>query len=325
MEKGEADLKRVIILLVAVTITAAASYIGYTMNQYKQMTREWYHPISPEPPSRIHTAQSPEAPLEAEKKLQPFTLLLIGIDSRDGERARSDTMIVTVVNPENQSVYLLSIPRDSYMQLPGRGYDKLNHAMAYGGASLVKTSLEKFADIKIDRYMTIDFEGFRKVVDELGGVEVNVKKRMKYSDPTDDTYIDLQPGLQVLNGKQALDYARYRKSDIGREDSDYDRIVRQQEILKALASKGDSMESFLKAFKLMEILGKHVKTDLTEEEISLLLRTYYDPKKNHIETDTLAGVDERIWHNGIRGWYYLITKDEQKRVHERIKAELAVK
>jgi LCP family protein required for cell wall assembly len=249
-------------------------------------------------------------------------MLLIGIDSRDGERARSDTMILASVHPAKQRAYLLSIPRDSFMKLPGRGYDKVNHAMAYGGPKLLKQSLEQFLGITIDRYMTIDFDGFRKIVDELGGVEVNVKKRMKYTDPSDDTYIDLQPGKQVLNGEQALDYARYRKSDLGREDSDYERIVRQQEILRALANKGDSMQAFFKAFKLMDILGQHVKTDLSEEEISSLLVTYYDPAKNHLETDTLRGSDQRIWRSGILGWYYLVPSEERNRVHSRLLQEL---
>ena len=208
------------------------------------------------------------------------------------------------------------------MQIPGRGYDKVNHAMAFGGPKLVKQSLESFFHLKIDKYMTIDFEGFRKIVDELGGVEVHVKKNMKYTDPTDDTYIDLKPGLQTLTGKQALDYARYRKSDKGADDSDYDRIVRQQEIMRALANKGDSVQAFVKAFKLMDVLGQHVKTDLTDQEIASLLVTYYDPKDNNMQTDTLKGSDERIWRHGIRGWYYLVTEKERTRIHQKFKQEL---
>jgi LCP family protein required for cell wall assembly len=303
--------------------------VGYAAYEYRQMTREWYAPLE-EPggqPEPLHLAKaegtSPQLERHASPKpLKPFLMLLIGIDSRDGERARSDTMMLAAVHPEKQRAYLISIPRDSFVELPGRGYDKLNHAMAYGGPKLVKDSLERFLDVKIDRYATIDFDGFRKIVDQLGGVEINVKKRMKYTDPSDDTYIDLQPGLQTLNGKQALDYARYRKSDLGPEDSDYERIVRQQEIVKALANKGDSVQAFFKAFKLMEILGQHVKTDLTEAEIASLLLTYYDPAENHLETDTLKGADERIWRNGIRGWYYLVPKQERSRVHQKLLQEL---
>jgi len=327
---GNTRGKRVFLYVFLVFFLVMAGSVLYTAYHWKKMTAEWYQPLSDEPQAGsnqilegISKPGTPSVELYTKAQpLEPFTILLIGIDSRDGEKARSDTMILATVHPSRQRAYLLSIPRDSYMNLPQRGYDKVNHAMAFGGPAMVKKTLEQFFEIKVDRYMTIDFDGFRKVVDELGGVEVHVKKRMKYTDPTDNTDIDLQPGTQTLNGEQALDYARYRKSDIGPEDSDYDRIVRQQEIIKALANKGDSVQAFLKAFKLMDIMGKHIKTDLTEQEIASLLVTYYDPKRNTLETDTLRGADERIWHNGIRGWYYLVPKKERIRIHERIQQEL---
>jgi LCP family protein required for cell wall assembly len=321
--------KKLLLYTASALAIGCIAAVGYAAYEYRQMTREWYVPLEEQGGELkpLHQANAkapiPQPELFARQKpLKPFLMLLIGIDSRDGERARSDTMMLAAVHPEKQRAYLISIPRDSFMELPGRGYDKLNHAMAFGGPKLVKSSLERFLDVKIDRYATIDFDGFRKIVDELGGVDINVKKRMKYTDPSDDTYIDLKPGLQTLNGKQALDYARYRKSDLGPEDSDYERIVRQQEIVKALANKGDSVQAFFKAFKLMDILGRHVKTDLTEAEIASLLLTYYDPAKNHLETDTLKGADERIWRNGIRGWYYLVSKQERNRVHQILLQEL---
>lgn len=329
--------KRIIFMTALLLLAGSIAYVAYLAFQYKQMTRQWYQPLAEEQrtpiqeaPVRPHGEQSkslakvPQEPDEIPdpQPLKPFTLLLIGTDSRDGERARADTMMLAVIRPAEQKAFLLSIPRDSYMEIPGRGFDKVNHAMAYGGPKLLKASLEQFFAIKIDRYMTIDFDGFRKLVDELGGVEIDVKKRMKYTDPTDDTYIDLKPGLQKLSGEQALDYVRYRKSDLGREDSDAQRIMRQQEVIKALANRGNSLQAFIKAFKLMEILGKHVKTDISEDELASLLATYYDPKQNHLETDTLMGTDERIWRHGIRGWYYLIPKKERIRVQARLAEEL---
>ncbi|WNC16566.1 LCP family protein [Brevibacillus brevis] len=304
---------------------AALVAVAYTAYQYKQMTQKWYAPIEGSPGSVQHAAAAlpPRDLLTAAEPLKPFLLLLLGVDSRDGESARSDTIMLAAIHPEKQSAYLISIPRDSYMQLSGKGYDKVNHAMAYGGPKLVKETLEKFLDVKIDRYLSVDFEGFRQIVDELGGVSIDVKKRMKYSDPSDDTYIDIQPGLQTLTGEQALDYARYRKSDLGKEDSDYQRINRQQEIIRALAAKGASVQAYAKAFSLMEIVGNHVKTDLTDEEIAALLLAYGDPTPNVIRTDTLVGQDERIWHNGILGWYHLVPGTERERVHQQIVQTLA--
>ncbi|KQL48670.1 hypothetical protein AN963_02370 [Brevibacillus choshinensis] len=294
--------------------------VAYTAYQYKQMTQKWYAPIE----GRAGTVKQatvtlpPRDLLTASEPLKPFLMLLLGVDSRDGESARSDTIMLAAVHPSKQAAYLISIPRDSYMELSGKGYDKVNHAMAFGGPKMVKESLEKFLDVKIDRYMSVDFDGFRQIVDELGGVPVDVKKRMKYSDPSDDTYIDIKPGLQNLSGEQALDYARYRKSDLGKEDSDYQRINRQQEIVRALATKGASVQAYAKAFSLMEIVGNHVKTDLTEGEIASLLLSYGDPTPNMIHTDTLIGQDERIWRNGILGWYHLVPSTERERVHQQI-------
>ncbi|NGQ94421.1 LCP family protein [Brevibacillus sp. SYP-B805] len=323
--------RRIVLCAVLFLLVGTAGYVGYSAYHYKRMTQEWFQPIGEEERTPIHAptvqplGQTPRPLpelLPSPKPLKTFTLLLIGSDSRDGERARADTMLLAVVRPADRRAYLISIPRDSYMVLPGRGYDKVNHALAYGGPKLLKRSLEQFFQVNIDRYMKIDFDGFRKIVDELGGVQIHVKKRMKYTDPTDNTYIDLYPGLQTLNGEQALDYVRYRKSDLGKEDSDYERIKRQQEVLQALAGKGETLQAFIKAFTLMEILGKHVKTDLSEEEIASLLATYYDPKQHHLEMDTLNGTDERIWRNGIRGWYYLVPKTERLRVQKRLMQEI---
>lgn len=339
--KQKETVKKVIVIVLCVLFLALLAYLGTAFQQYKQMTQDWYEPLPQVSgssfPHNTSILQTPGVPLDQspnltaeelyhkEQTLQPFSMMLIGTDSRKGERARSDTLLIATINPITQQAQLISIPRDTYIKIPGKGFDKVNHATAFGGPALLKKTLEDYLSIKIDRYATIDFDGFRKIIDELGGVEVTVKKRMKYTDPSDGTNIDLYPGKQILNGKQALDYARYRKSDVGHEDSDYERIARQQEIIRALANKGGSMDAFLKAFKLMEILGKHIKTDLTQNEISSLLVTYYDPKKNHITTETIRGRDERIWNHSTLGWYYLVSSGERERIQEKIKKVLSAK
>ncbi|WP_241236208.1 LCP family protein [Brevibacillus marinus] len=333
--------KRMIGLLLLALIGSVAGYTFWTAYQFKKMTREWYQTLPGDAPTRTVGESSGPSPLTARdgalpqqprepaiplvppvRQLKPFTLLLIGVDSREGERARSDTLMLAAVHPGRQRVYLLSIPRDSYMELPGRGFDKVNHAMAYGGPALLKGALERYFAIPIDRYITIDFQGFRRVVDELGGIQLYVKKRMKYTDPTDGTQIDLQPGLHLLNGKQALDYARYRKSDIGREDTDDERIVRQQEILRALARKGASWQGWWKASRLLDILGDHIRTNLSEEEIASLWLSFADAPQDLLVTDTLNGRDQRIWHNGLRVWYFFADQGEARRIRQRFAEEL---
>ena len=318
--------KRIAFHLVSICIISMLVVVGYAAIEYRQLVRQWYVPIDGQ------AQQTAKAPSESEPvidltsvstPMKPFVALILGIDSRDGERARSDTIMLAAINPGKQSAYLISIPRDSYLDIPGKGHDKVNHAMAFGGPKLVKQSLESFLGIEIDRYVSVDFDGFRKIVDELGGIPIDVKKRMKYSDPSDDTYIDLQPGMQTLNGEQALDYARYRKSDLGKEDSDYQRIARQQEIMQAIAVKGASPETLSKIHALMQIMGQHVKMDLTEGEIAALLLAYGNPGDNLFQTDTLTGRDERIWQDGVLGWYHLVPSPERQRTRQQIQAVLS--
>jgi len=318
--------KRIAFHFVSWCILLILVAVAYTVMEYRQLAEKWYMPIDGQVQNSSQAKSDPAPPhslTSATTPMKPFVALILGIDSREGEAARSDTIMLAAIHPSKQSAYLISIPRDSYLNIPGRGYDKVNHAMAFGGPKLVKQSLENFLGIQISRYVTVDFEGFRKMVDELGGVSIQVKKRMKYSDPSDDTFIDLQPGQQTLTGKQALDYARYRKSDLGKEDSDYQRIGRQQELMQALASKGASPEVLPKMHNLLTIMGQHVKMDLTEGEIASLLFSYSDPKDNLLKTDTLIGRDERIWHNGVLGWYHLVPTAERVRVQQQIKQVLS--
>jgi len=127
-------------------------------------------------------------------------------------------MFVATIDEATKSVSLLSVPRDTRVKIPGHGWDKINHAYANGGSQLSQKAVENLLGIPIDYYVTIDFAGFYKIVDAVGGVDVDVEKRMYYEDPYDELVIDIQPGMQHMNGKTAIQYVRYRDSegDIGR-------------------------------------------------------------------------------------------------------------
>lgn len=183
------------------------------------------------------------------------TVLLVGCDTREGDVvARSDTLMVAFFNIDTGTVNLLSIPRDSYVQIPGYGQTKINHAFAYGGISLTKATVEYLLGITIDDYVIIDFNGFRDVVDAIGGVEIDVDMDMyNYGEN-----IDIKQGLQTLNGTQALGYVRYRGSDC----SDYQRIQHQQNFLQALIDKLLSFSSLTKMASLINIGMSNVSTSL---------------------------------------------------------------
>lgn len=314
-KKSRTRVRKSVMISMIVLVLSGLSVIGYGAYKYGKMIDGWHSPWG-----NSDAAAANQYELTDEGDLQPFTLLLIGADSRGEEKSRSDTIMLATIDPQEKQVMLFSIPRDTYVNIHGHGMDKFNHSFFFGGPDLVRQTVEEFLDIKVDHYVTIDFEGFRHMVDELDGIEVDVKKRMVYRDPTDGTDIDLYPGLQVLDGKQALDYARFRKNNIGPDDSDFDRIARQHEIISAFIQKGSQFSSIMKVFSMMDILGEHVKTDLSEKEIRSLFAVFHNFPAGNVVTEDVYGTNRRIDSHGLNLWFYVVTEDERQRlgqlVHE---------
>lgn len=184
------------------------------------------------------------------------TILIVGCDTREGDwTPRSDTIMLAFLNLSNKTVDLLSIPRDTYVQIPGVGKAKINHAFASGGVSVAKETVEYLLGIKIDDYMVVEFQGFKDVVDAVGGVEINVEQDMYNWNES----INIKAGLQVLNGHDSLGYVRYRGDGV----SDYDRIGHQQEFLLALANKVLSFSSIPHIAELVGIAMNNVETSVS--------------------------------------------------------------
>lgn len=141
--------------------------------------------------------------------------------------------------------------------------------------------------------MLIDFEGFRKGIDALGGIEVNVDRRLVYHDPTDGTSIDLNPGLQTLNGKQALDFVRHRHDDRGLKyySTDYERNDRQVAVIQAAMEKMKSFSGIANFFKVLDAVGENVKTDLSLEQMKALAMTFGKLDASSIVKLENTGVD----------------------------------
>ncbi len=190
-------------------------------------------------------------------------ILMIGTDGPDtsGETAglaRTDVLILASCELDRNRLALLSIPRDTLVDLPGHGTDRINMASILGGIPLTRRMVEELTGLKIDRYMMVDFRGFEELVDLLGGVEVDVDKRMYYQDRSQDLLIDLQKGRQKLNGRQALGYVRYRRDSMG----DIARVQRQQALIRAVWDKMRAAGLWTKVIPLFRLKGKYVKTDL---------------------------------------------------------------
>ncbi|MBQ7454044.1 MAG: LCP family protein, partial [Selenomonadaceae bacterium] len=178
---------------------------------------------SDDPIKRFVNNDSEEELIKATDKV---TIIIMGVDVRKDDVGRSDTLMIATVDPRIDQATLLSIPRDTRVRIRGRGYDKINAAFAYGGVELTTSTVENFLGIDIDHYIMIDTSSFVKIIDAIGGVDIDVEKRMVYEDPWDDNgglVIDLYPGQQHMDGKTAVTYVRYRDSE-----GDIGRVKRQQ-------------------------------------------------------------------------------------------------
>jgi len=190
-----------------------------------------------------------------------INVLLLGIDARPGEtKARSDTMILASIDTSNKKVGLISIPRDTRIK-DGEDYQKINAYNFLGGPELAKEKVEELLGVPVHYYALTNFSGFKDVIDILGGVTIDVDKRM-YK-PSED--IDLQPGVQRLDGAEALAYCRYRSDALG----DIARIQRQQGFLKAVASELMQSSTLAKLPRLIPKINQYISTDIP---LSSLLR-----------------------------------------------------
>ncbi|NLM37465.1 MAG: LCP family protein [Firmicutes bacterium] len=232
-----------------------------------------------------------------EKFLQtPTNILLLGIDAPNYneqgelERPRTDTMLFLAVRPEKGRAALFSIPRDSLVEIPGVGQERLNMAHVHGGYELTKSLVENIMEMPVDRYLMVDFQSFEEIVDLVGGVEVTVDKRMLYEDHSAGFSIDLQPGRQTLTGNQALGFVRFRRDALG----DITRTRRQQQFLAALARKLQEKETLLRLLgrfpDLIRIGRDYLQTDLNFSELLGLYLFFKDlDLGENLHTWTLPG------------------------------------
>jgi LCP family protein required for cell wall assembly len=227
----------------------------------------------------------------AEKEAQePFNLLLLGSDARlDEEAARADTIIVARIDPAERRVWMISIPRDTRVDIPGNGVSKVNAATAIGGPSLMIDTAEEYLGLPIHHYMEIDFSGFQGIVDAMGGiyidvdVEIDDPKAASHSPGRRASYI--APGYQLLDGEHALTYVRSRDFP----DSDFTRMRHQQNFFKALAQQSVSWGNLLKLPKMASEFSKFVVTDMGISQVLDLAQSLKGMDTGSIQTATLPG------------------------------------
>lgn len=220
--------------------------------------------------------------------------LVLGLDSDDfsgatTEQNRTDTMILCKVNFETGKIDILSIPRDSRVMVNGK-LDKINHAHHFGGLKLAMKTTRNFLNLDIDYYVRVNFFSVKDIVDALGGVEVDVPVKV---DVAEDN-VHLKPGKQILNGKQALQFARFRA---GYTEGDVGRVKAQQLLIKAMIKELTKPKNIAKIPQILEVVKKTVNTNIPFSTITKLALKVKNLNEDNINTQIVPG--ESAYINNI--------------------------
>lgn len=235
----------------------------------------------------------------------PVNMLVMGLD-RDGTRC--DVIMLFNFEPGLSKLNILSIARDTRIRESG-WYGRINALYSRGGEKLVAEEVTEITGLPVHYYLTMDFKGFRKIIDTLGGVEFYVPFRMNYDDPTQNLHIHLRKGMQLLNGAKAEQLVRYRKGNAigqGYSEGDIGRVKMQQDFMKALIKQKLSLRYISRVDELFGILRKYIKTNITLADVTYYIGSIRKIEGDEIETFTLPGESRMIGDV----WYYIHDQKE---------------
>ncbi|KEZ48766.1 LCP family protein [Metabacillus indicus] len=290
--------RRILGLLLLIAIISGA-YFGYLFYTTYQAANESYTELERGNKSKLREQ-------EVQLSNDPVSILFIGVEdySSGGQGGRTDSILVGTFNPKTQNMKLLSIPRDTRVEIPGTGRSsKINSAYGKGGIETTIDTVENLLNIPIDYYATVNFEGFKEIVDEVGGVTVDVPFDFwEYTDTKPRQKIYFKEGKAKLDGEEALAYARMRKRD---PRGDFGRNDRQKQIVMS------TIDSILKPNNLLKIddvsrhIGQNVETNIRVSEGLAFANKYKNFNSKDIDQLTLEGSDATIG-----GGYYFIPSEE---------------
>ncbi|EEL20217.1 MULTISPECIES: LytR family transcriptional regulator [Bacillus] len=243
---------------------------------------------------------------------KPISILMMGVDQRGEDQGRSDSLMLFTLNPKTKSMKIISIPRDSYTEIVGKGTkDKINHAYAFGGIDMAVKTVENFLNVPVDHYIEVNMDGFKDIVDAVGGVDVN--------NDLDFTYegIHFEKGNIHLDGRKALHYSRMRKLD---PRGDFGRQMRQRQVIQGVIKQGATVSSLASYGDVLKAIEKNVKTSLTQDQMFDIQKNYKDCMQNSEEIQ-IPG-DGHKAADGI--WYYYVPDAAKQDITNKLRAHLEV-
>ena len=222
--------------------------------------------ISGEAETELAVAETPGQNSNANTR-GSVNVLIVGLDDVDGA-SRTDAIALAIFDAENKGLRIASIPRDSRVYIPGRSWDKINHAYVYGGMNLLRETLVNLTGIPIDYFVKVNYKSFPRIIDAIGGVDIYVEKKLQYNDYSGKLFINIPKGQQHMDGKTALGYVRFRHDPLG----DIGRVKRQQKFIDIVMQKLKSPLIITKIPALVNEVIDALDTDLAPLEALKLLQ-----------------------------------------------------
>lgn len=293
----------IILALVLIPIIAYGSNIGiriFSLYNRISVDIDDFEPMDPDD-IEVEEVEGEEKPTDQVQKIKfiddaiyeirsprdknKLNILLIGTDkigNKGGQRA--DTIMVVQFDKTTKKSAILSLPRDTFVRIPGRGYDKINHSYAFGGPRLLKETVEGFLDIYIDHYAQVGMDGFGAIIDSLGGITVNVGHDMI---DTRNGKVHFTKGVHAMNGEDALAYVRARHLTVG--GSDFGRIKRQQQVMVTIFTQVKNSFSLNRTLNMLEAISPYLRTDITPGTVIGNWSSFNNADPRTIQLETLKG------------------------------------
>ncbi|WP_223292416.1 LCP family glycopolymer transferase [Salipaludibacillus neizhouensis] len=301
---------KVLIFTVLAMFLAGGSVVAYFTHQIANVTNNSQQELERGDHSAFRE-------VVADPSDDPVSVLFLGLDTRDGDLSgRTDAMILVTFNPDLGTIKMVNIPRDSKVPIIGRNEeDKINHAHAFGGVDMTIDTVENLLNIPVDYHVSLNFDAFMEIIDELGGIQVD--SPMAFTETDNATYgtLMIEEGEQVLNGEEALAYARMRKQDPA---GDLGRGERQKEIIESVIREMATLSSLTNFNSLMGTVERNLSTNVNFSNI-VSMHSYANELDN-IESLHFEGTD--LTENGI--WYYQINDASLLEISEELQEHLGM-
>jgi LCP family protein required for cell wall assembly len=309
--------KRIILIAVILLVAVVGGWAYHTAS-IAVGTKD--HPANPFDTftKSYQVAEDPRAGFPGQSKIN---ILCMGIDDNwtnsdevFTHNARTDTLFLLTLNLDDKTASMLSIPRDTYTHIAGTDYsDKINSAYATGGPTRSIATVAEMTGVQADHYLVLNIDATKKMVDALGGVDLTVEHPMHYDDNWGHLHVDLQPGLQHLDGEQAVGFARYRHGDPGArpspEDGDERRMYRQHVLLRAMIAKAKTFGAITNSSSLFQTAMSTIHTNLTQTQMLDLASLYKNMQPDAIRTASLPGDSFKGPHGA---WDYRLYPEQMK-------------